>query len=149
MSNVELFVDLKIPDTTAITTLHTIERMGYKDVKNIKRETYYKFIVEGDSDKFAKKVGKVDVLVNANKNKFTNSIEKEDFAVHILVKDIDCGCDALLHTLKGRLGLKEIERMETGFLWTLYIDSPNAADIALEIAKKLLYNENYQDIEVL
>ena len=40
--NAELFVGLKIPDTTAITAFHTIERMGYK-IKNLKRNIYYKF----------------------------------------------------------------------------------------------------------
>src|SRR3989338_8267473 len=105
--NVELFVGLKIPDTTAITTLHAIERMGYK-IESVKREIYYKFGIEGDADKFAKKIGKIDVLVNANKNKFSNSLEKED-AVYILVRDTDDKCEGLLHTLKERLGLEEIK----------------------------------------
>jgi phosphoribosylformylglycinamidine (FGAM) synthase PurS component len=142
MSKVELFVGLKIPDTTAITTFHTLERVGF-DIKKLKRQIYYKFDIDGDSDKFAKNVNKVDVLVNANKNTFSNELKKEDGAVYVLVKDRDDKSEGLLSTLKHRLGLKEIKSMEKGILWALYVDSE---DTAKEIAKKLLYNENYQEM---
>ena len=59
----ELFVGLKIPDTTAITTFKTIKKLGY-NISKLKREIYYKF--EGED---SEKLGKVDVLINANKNK--------------------------------------------------------------------------------
>lgn len=144
MSNVELFVGLKIPDTTAITTFHTLERMGYK-VSKVKREIYYKFDIEGNAEKFSKKIGKVDVLVNVNKNKYSLKLEKEEGAVYILVKDSDDKCEGLLKTLH-KLRLKEIKGMEKGVLWALYVDSKK---IAKEIAENLLYNENYQEIEIL
>jgi len=149
MSEVELLVGLKIPDTTAITTLHAIERMGYKEVKKVKREIYYKFNIEGDAEKFAQKIGKVDVLVNANKNKFTTKIEKEEGSVYILVKDSDDKCEGLLHILKERLGLSEIKNMEKGVLWALHIDSDKREDIAKDIGDKLLHNENYQEIKIV
>jgi len=144
MTKVELFVGLKIPDTTAITTLHTIERMDF-DVKGVKREAYYRFDVEGDASKFSDKIGKVDVLVNANKNKFSNKLEKEEGAFYILVKDSDDKCSGLLKTLH-KLGLTEIKSMEKGVLWALDVDS---LEIAKDIASKLLFNENYQEIEIL
>jgi phosphoribosylformylglycinamidine (FGAM) synthase PurS component len=134
----KLFVGLKIPDTTAITTFHTIERMGYS-IKGVKREMYYEF----DSD-FSDKVGNVDVLVNANKNKFSLELEKEEGAVYILVKDTDDTCSGLMKTLH-KLGF-DIKKMEKGVLWALFVDSE---EIAKEIASKLLFNENYQEIEIL
>lgn len=144
MNKAELFVGLKIPDTTAITTFHTIERMGYK-IEKVKREIYYKFNIEGDSEKFSKKIGKVDVLVNANKNKYSLKLEKEEGAFYVLVKDSDDRCFGLLKTLH-KLGLEEIKSMEKGVLWALFVDSEK---IAKEIADKLLHNENYQEAEIL
>ncbi len=158
---IELFVGLKIPDTTAITTFHTIEKMGYK-IKKVKREIYYKFNVDEDAEKFCEKIGKVDVLVNANKNKYSIKLEKlsnesekgleklntflkEEGAFYILVKDSDDKCEGLLKTLH-KLGLEEIKSMEKGVLWALHVDSEK---IAKEIAEKLLFNENYQEIEIL
>ncbi|MEA2036905.1 MAG: hypothetical protein U9O94_05315 [Nanoarchaeota archaeon] len=148
MKTVELFVGLKIPDTTAITTFHTIEKMGHK-IQKLTREMYYKFDIDGNEKKFAEKIGKVDILVNANKNKFVNSIEKEEGASYLLVKDSDDKCEGLLHTLKERLGLSEIKGMEKGVLWTLHIDSDNKEEVAKEIGNKLLHNENYQEMEML
>lgn len=145
MSKVELFVGLKIPDTTAITTFHTLERLGY-DIKKLKRQIYYKFEIDGDKEKFANKVNKVDVLVNANKNTFSNELSKEEGAIYVLVKDRDDKCEGLLSTLKDRLGLKEIKSMEKGVLWALFVDNEEKAK---DIAKKLLYNENYQEIILL
>ncbi|MBW2974525.1 hypothetical protein KY366_02305 [Candidatus Woesearchaeota archaeon] len=144
MSKAELFVGLKIPDTTSITTLHTLEKMGYK-IKKVKREIYYSFDIEGNAKEFTKKIGKVDVLVNANKNKYSIKLEKEEGAFCILVKDIGDKCKSLLETLH-KLGLEEIKSMEKGVLWALYVDSEKTAK---EIAGKLLYNENYQEIVML
>ena len=148
MSTVELFVGLNIPDTTAITTFHAIERMGYK-IGKVKREIYYKFEIEGDAEKFAKKVSKVDVLVNANKNKFSNALDKDSDAVYVLVSDTDDKCEGLMHVLKERLGLSEIKSMKKGVLWALYIDADDKESIAKEIGDKLLHNENYQEMKIL
>ena len=148
MNNVELFVGLKIPDTTAITTFHTIEGIGY-NIKKVKRELYYKFEIEGDAEKFSKKIGKVDVLVNANKNKFTNALERDADAVYVLVSDTGDRCEGLMHVLKERLGLKEITGMEKGVLWALYIEGDDKESIAKEIGDKLLHNENYQEMKIL
>lgn len=144
MAKVELFVGLKIPDTTAITTFHALERIGF-DIKKLKRQIYYKFDIDGDEKEFAEKVNKVDVLVNVNKNTFSNELKKEKGAIYVLVKDRDDKCEGLLSTLKTRLGLKEINSMEKGILWALFVDSEEKAE---DIAKKLLYNENYQEIKL-
>ncbi|MBW2988749.1 hypothetical protein KY358_00360 [Candidatus Woesearchaeota archaeon] len=143
MAKAELFVGLKIPDTTAITALNTIKRMGYP-VEKLKRQLYYSFDIEGDLESFRKKIGKTDILVNANKNTHSTKLEKKKDAVYILVKDTGDSCSSLLKTLHS-LGLKGIRSMEKGVLWELHTDK----ETAIEIADKLLYNENYQEIEVL
>lgn len=148
MSIVELYVGLKIPDTTAITTFHLLKRMGY-DISKVKRQVYYKFEIEGDATKFAEKISKVDILVNANKNNFSMKIEKDDPAVHVLVKDRGDKCEFLISTLKDRFDFSEIINIEKGILWYLYIDSKKKEKIAKEIADVLLHNENYQGAKIL
>ncbi len=64
-----MFVELLIPDNIAITTRKVLERMGYS--LDVRRADYYKFKTKKD---VSAELGKVDILVNANKNKFTNSI---------------------------------------------------------------------------
>jgi phosphoribosylformylglycinamidine (FGAM) synthase PurS component len=143
MSTVELFVGLKIPDTTAITTFHVLERLGYK-IKKVTRNIYYKFEIEDGAERFSEKIGKIDVLVNVNKNKFSTKLEKEEGAYYILVKDIDDKCESLLQTLH-KLGLHEIKSIEKGVLWILFVDTEKIAE---EIAERLLYNKNYQECEI-
>ena len=159
MNQIELIVGLKIPDTTAITTFHTLEKLGFKELKKLKREIYYKFATDEDSTNFSEKIGKVDLLVNANKNKYITKKPEEAFEepitnlkpIKVLVKDLEPN-ESLLETLQNRLGLKQIKKLENGILWTLYIEKDNiqeAAKFADIITKKLLYNEHYQEFKIL
>lgn len=141
-NEIEMFVKLAIPDTTAITSFHTLERMGYS-IQKLQRQDYYKFHFKGDIEKFKNEISKVDILVNANKHRFSFS-SKED-GVKILIKDIGDGAGGILSVLRNRLGFKNIEKMERGTLWVLDTDEKTAK----EIAEKLLYNRHYQKMEII
>ena len=41
MNEIELIVGLKIPDTTAITAFHTLEKLGYNRLIKLKREDLF------------------------------------------------------------------------------------------------------------
>ena len=149
----ELFVSLKVPDNVAITTFHTLERMGFKQLKKVERQDYYKFQFSGDKKNFQNKISKVDILVNANKHQYSFNLEKNNInqnKINILVQDLDNG-KGLLSTLKTRLGFKNIKKIEKGVLWTLSLntDIEEAKNIAIEITKNLLMNENYQKFRIL
>ncbi len=147
---VEMIVSLKVPDTTAITALQTLRRIGFDKVENIDRSDYYKFYIEGDSRKFQQEISKVDILVNANKHSCAFSIEKDN-SVKILVKNINDDGSGILSTLNKRLGFRNIKKMEKGILWTLSInaDEKQALQIADKAAKELLVNEHYQEYTIL
>ena len=145
---IELIVRLVIPDNVAITTFHTLKRMGYK-LEKLERADYYKFKVENNVDKFMKEIGKVDILVNANKNKFIVKKATESFgndSVKVLVKSIENDAKALLSILRDRLGFKTIKSMEKGTLWTI---KPDNKELAEKITKELLINLHYQKFEIL
>ncbi len=151
MKEIELFVKLLIPDNIAITTFHTLQRMGYSKLKKIERYDYYKFFIgnEYESD-FVEKIKKTDILVNANKHNASDKINRsKNEKINIIVQSIDDDCKGLLSTLKERLGFNEINKMEKGVLWSLYIDSEDYKKTAKEIADKLLHNENYQKIKIV
>lgn len=147
---VEMIVSLKVPDTTAITALQTLQKIGFNKIKDVKRADYYKFHIDGDEQKFRNKISKVDILVNANKHFFEFSIQKND-NVKILVKNINGDGSSILSTLKNRLGFKNIKRVEKAVLWILKIDADEkeAKKIADKAAKELLVNENYQGYKIL
>ena len=149
----ELFISLKVPDNAAITAFHTLERMGYSQLKKLERKKYYKFEFSGDKKSFERDIIQVDILVNANKHKFSfsldNSIKNNENRVNVLVQDSGDG-SGLLKALKERLGFKGIKKMEKGVLWTMYFGNIiDAEHIAIGITKSLLMNENYQKFRVL
>ena len=136
----ELFVRLKVVDTTALTALTAIQEMGFKEVVDVKRDLYYAF--ESSSD-VSKELVSVDVLVNANKHAARFSADVK--GVGILVTDMDDDCGALLHTLTERLGISGISHVTRGVFWTLqFKDGVEGKEIAEKIARGLLSNEHYQ-----
>ena len=147
---VEMVVGLKVPDNTAITALQTLNKIGFDRIKSVKREDYYKFFIEGGTDKFKKQISKVDILVNANKHSFNFSVQKDNSA-KILVKNINDDGSGLLATLKNRLGFKSIKKIEKAVLWSLGIDADEKEKlkIAEKAAKELLVNENYQEYTII
>ena len=145
-----MIVSLKVPDTTAITALQTLNKIGFKKINGVKRSDYYKFITGETAEKFREKISKVDLLVNANKHSCSFSLPKDRYA-KILVTNINDDASGLLSTLKDRLGFKNIKKMERSVLWLLSIDADEkeAKKIAQKAAEELLVNENYQEYNVL
>ncbi len=147
MTKVRLLVSLKIPDTTAITAFHTLERMGLKP-KSLEREDYYEFDVLKDSDRFMQEIVKADILVNANKHTaavYKEQVPKEDL-IRVLVTDSEDNTEGLMQVLKERLGFTDIAGMKRGVLWKINVDDKKAAE---KITRELLMNENYQDFQFL
>lgn len=162
MPTIEMFVSLKVPDNVAITAFNTIKRMGYDKLKNLERSDYYKFEIKDNSEDFKERISNVDILVNANKHKHNFGLDNEKTSnkkiknnqnnlkkISILVQDINNGA-GLLSTLKERLGFDNIKKLEKGVLWAMHFDKKTDAEkIAVDIAKSLLMNENYQKYRIL
>ncbi len=156
---IEMTVRLLIPDTTAITTFHAIEKMGIGSVRKLKRDDYYKFGCDGDFKKVSEDLGKVDVIVNANKHKYFAKKPGEPFSgdfegmsnVRVLVQDIDDKDGGLLSMLKERLGFTNVSSVEKGVLWTLGIDASGdeAENVAKEVAENLLSNKHCQQYRIV
>jgi len=148
--SIEMIVSLKVPDTTAITALQTLHKIGFKKIKDAKRSDYYKFFFEGDSPRFMADISKVDILVNANKHSCEFSVKK-DGSLKVLVKNINGDGAGILSTLKNRLGFRSLASVEKGTLWSLTIDADDKEKtrIAEKAARELLINENYQEFSIL
>ena len=78
MTTVQMIVSLKVPDNVAITAFNALKRMGYKKLKKLERADYYKFDVKADVENFKKQISNTDILVNANKHKFSFSLKNNN-----------------------------------------------------------------------
>lgn len=142
---VEMYVDLVVPDNIAITAFNTLKDMNFP-IKKLTRYEYYK--IKGQEGIFDK-LSKVDILVNANKNRAYQEIKCEPNQVKVIVKDTPNPGQGILSTLQNRLGIEGVDNIEKGQCWVLEIDDDNRKEIAEKITKELLANENYQEIEIL
>ena len=138
MKEIELYVTLLIPDTTAVTAANTLRKLGFK-FENLKRADYYRFTIDGDAKSFKERIAKVDVLVNANKHK----ADMEPAVEGVIVTATDDKCEGMLNTLKNRLGFKEIKSMHKGTYWL-----SDSEELTIKMTEALLYNPNFQTYEV-
>ena len=68
--------------------------------------------------------------------------------INIIVEDIKHEQD-LLTLLKERLGFNNLNKVEKGVLWSMDFDKNTNKNIAVDITKSLLMNENYQKYRIL
>ena len=149
---IHLSVKLKIPNTTAITAFHTLQKMDFREVRKVERYDFYEFDVLRDAEKFMKEIVKVDILVNANKHVAEickAGEEPKEGGVKLLVVDKGENASGLLSTLRERLGFFDIASMRKGVLWKLSIEGSNQKQIAEKIAKELLHSPHYQEYSIL
>ncbi|MBR9699873.1 hypothetical protein GOV09_05435 [Candidatus Woesearchaeota archaeon] len=144
---IRLLVKLKIPDTTCITAFHTLEKMGFKELKKLEREDFYEFEVLKDAEKFMKDIVQTDIVVNANKHS-TSIYKVEDAPKHETFNAvvINKGDAPLFKTLREQLGFDNLHSMRQGVLWKMHVDSKETAE---KILKDLLYSEHYQEYEFI
>jgi phosphoribosylformylglycinamidine (FGAM) synthase PurS component len=144
----ELTVELLIPDNIAFTAFTALKRMGF-EIEQLKRADYYKFILPNETpiESFSDRIKKIDILVNANKHRATirRPGEKTEGCFTVIVQDMDEPA-GLLFTLKERFGFTEIEELEKGTLWKLFVKD---RETAKRIAESLLYNKHYQKYEII
>ncbi len=150
MKKVELYVGLKVADNTALTAFHALQRLGFKELKSLKRYQYYAFGIDGDEQAFKKDIVNVDILVNSNKNTASfglGNMLKAGNSSSVLVREIGDSCSGALKTLQEGLGIKGIQKMERGIVWVMafseQVKEPDKG--AEEVAKCLLYNPHYQE----
>ncbi len=175
MQTIELTVELKIPDVTALTAANALRRrLGYEDVLvELRRADYYRLDVTTDCADEAVAIGKklaeeTNLFVNPNKHQYNvaagihNSgaeATEGTYAVNMLVTDPKSGSAAgILSALHGRLGYGEVvSGVSAGILWTLVLkaESREAAEaLATEITvtksreSGLLLNPHFQESEM-
>jgi len=174
MITVELVVNLKIPDVTALTAANAIRRrLGYADrLLELHRADYYRLELDVPDRAAAEALLRelaedTNLFVNPNKHVFEVRFPEDrdggeaapgEQVVNVLVTSPDDSSGAgIASTLRGHLGYAAVSSVATGVLWTLRLvaDSPeDARAMAEEIAitrsqsQGILMNPHFQEIEV-
>jgi hypothetical protein len=174
MESVELLVNLKIPDVTALTAANTLRRrMGFADtLKVLGRTDYYRLSLQAaDGLALAAELAEqTNLFVNPNKHAFVVRPAREQplgphaeqglWLVEALVTDAaGPAAPGLVSALRDRLGYgAAVSEVERGVLWTLYLacsGADEARDLAAAIVvtrsreRGLLMNPHFQTWNIL
>lgn len=132
----ELYVQLIIPDNTALTAQRVLKKLGHAVA--VRRYEYYELTAPSD---IYEQAAACDVLVNANKHRSMRSLPESG---NTFVKVTEREPAALLARELQRLDLP-VEDVRKGVIWELDVRREEAA----RIAEELLYNRHYQNCEVI
>ncbi len=174
MQQIELLVNLKIPDVTALTAAGALRRrMGYAEsLKSLTRADYYRFELDADSEEQAFALAgelaeKTNVFVNPNKHVFElrpsshepkQSDDGTQFVQVLITDPTDGSAEGALSALQGRLGFGDaVQGLLKGVIWTLEF-ATDSREEALELARNvavtetreqgLLMNPHFQECEI-
>lgn len=131
-----LFVKLLIPDTTAITAKRTLEQIGFR-IPALTRYDYYE--IDADDDVY-EVASSCDLLVNTNKHSCSKRLENSPGTQVLVLESAD---DNLKRSL-SHYGLP-VKAVRKGVVWDLATDEETAQNAT----KELLYNQHYQEYEIL
>jgi phosphoribosylformylglycinamidine (FGAM) synthase PurS component len=175
MQTVELTVELKIPDVTALTAANALRRrLGYQDTLiALNRADYYRLELNVDSEQAAldlttEMAEQTNLFVNPNKHRFSvtagaaNAVASEGDGtqtINVLVTDPDSGKGSgVLGALQGRLGYGDrVADVTAGNLWILKLKAETheqaeqmAHDIAVTLSREqgLLLNPHFQECQI-
>ncbi|MDI6752652.1 MAG: phosphoribosylformylglycinamidine synthase subunit PurS [bacterium] len=154
MWQIELCVQLKTYDLSALTAKQTLWEMGYKKLTNIFRQDYYLFNIPKETKEEAESIvkslaEKTPLFVNPNKHTYyiRNSklkIQNSKFEEVLVWYREDVRRKMLLDSLKS-FGYS-VEDILCGVLWQIEIGDRN---ICQEIVERLLVNPHSQGYRIL
>ncbi len=154
MQTVELTVELKIPDVTALTASNALRRrLGYQDTLiELKRADYYRLGLNVADEQAALALAtelaeQTNLFVNPNKHRYSvtaGSGQSADprpdglWTINVLVTDPDSGAGSgVLAALQGRLGYADrVVDVVAGNLWILTLQA-ESREQAEQVAEKL------------
>jgi phosphoribosylformylglycinamidine (FGAM) synthase PurS component len=164
--DVEVFVELRVPDRVALTAIRTLTTvMDYgENLVSLEREDYYTIRVDAetqdDAVEYVKKmVDETAVFANPNKETAdvvpkTRPVSKGDVVAVLVYPKPGIRSDSLKERLI-RLGYDKVESVGRGVLWRLELRGDDklgaAADIAVTRSRTsgLLFNPHSEDFEIL
>ena len=159
MWQIELCVQLKTYDLSALTAKQTLWEMGYKELGDIFRKDCYIFNLSTETRKEAESIvknlaEKTPLLVNPNKHRYyirrqktEDKRQKEKVEVLVWYRE-DVRKKILLDSLKS-FGYN-LEDVLCGVLWQITVTADKEGSIALvqKMTKELLMNPHSQDYKM-
>ncbi|MBV8082452.1 MAG: hypothetical protein JO347_11415 [Candidatus Eremiobacteraeota bacterium] len=155
----EIAVDLIVPDNTAFTVLVALRELGYAALERVERAQIVRLWFAQPApplDELVAKIGHAEVLFNPNKHRLSYVSSRErsphgDGGTHweAVVEDRDDATSGLVALLAGPFGLRGLRSLTRGVAWRLFEAGTPASRERVEWAcRELLANPNSQVFRV-
>jgi phosphoribosylformylglycinamidine (FGAM) synthase PurS component len=159
MIELEIAIDLIVPDNTAYTVLVSLRQLGYASLERVERSQILRMLADARPEEAARLVERVkhaEVLFNPNKHTLRYTSMSTE-AAHpngaadweALVTDRDDDASGLVRLLQGPFGMRELQSLTRGVAWRLHEKRGPSPQERLEWAcRELLANPYSQTYSV-
>lgn len=154
--NIDVAIELIIPDNTAFTVLTALRQMGAKDLAAVERSEQYILAVDDGAraDDVVHQLARAEVVFNPNKHRMSYCVEGEAAAIkppqfEAFVRDHDEDNTRLLSLLTGTFNMSTVSSLERSVGWRLFDAQGPASRDRLEWAcRELLANPVSQQYDI-
>jgi phosphoribosylformylglycinamidine (FGAM) synthase PurS component len=160
MIELEIAIDLIVPDNTAYTVLVALRQLGYEELERVERSEIVVLGLDAaptDVERIVKRAAHAEILFNPNKHRMSYTLadnRPDDRNANAgkweaLVNDRDDNTSGLVTLLAGPFGLRELRSLSRGVAWRLFEKSGDAPRERVEWAcRELLANPYSQRFHV-
>jgi phosphoribosylformylglycinamidine (FGAM) synthase PurS component len=151
MIELEIAVDLIVPDNTAYTVLVSLRQSGYTALERVERSQILRLqadVSPADAAKLVERIKHAEVLFNPNKHNMSYATATTEPASpngvadwEAVVTDRDDDTSGLVHLLQGPFEIRELRSLTRSIAWRLHETRGPASKERLEWAcRELLAN---------
>ena len=133
MIEIEIAVDLIVPDNTAYTVLVTLRQLGFDALERVDRSEIVRLSADAqpaDAADIVEHIKRAEILFNPNKHRLSYALSDERLPGsasrsngapdwEALVADRDDDTSGLVHLLRGPFGIRGLHSLERGIAWRL------------------------------
>lgn len=129
LTELEVAIDLIVPDNTAYTVLVALRQLGYETLEHVERAQILRLGFAQPHpplDDLVAKIARAEILFNPNKHRLTYIPPGErretvgDPQWEAIVEDRDDATASLIALLAGPFGLRELTSLSRGVAWRLF-----------------------------
>jgi phosphoribosylformylglycinamidine (FGAM) synthase PurS component len=130
MIELEIAVELIVPDNTAYTVLVSLRQLGYRELERVERSQILRLTADArsaDAANLVERIKHAEVLFNPNKHVMTYATANAEPGSsngaadwEAVVTDRDDDTSGLVRLLQGPFGMRELRSLTRGVAWRLH-----------------------------
>lgn len=163
MTEIEIAIDLIVPDNTAYTVLVALQRLGYDGLASVERSQIFRLTFDAPPSaaaELAHTLAHAEILFNPNKHRLSYALAevlpKPDQSApngalewEAVVNDRDDDTSGLVALLKGPFGMSGLRALTRGVAWRLHETDATAPHAMLEWSCRQLLANPYSQTFVV